>query len=91
MMSHTSKKVKNHCFRAICSNSVVYPCDNFTKSFIYPRFYFFLLTVIVFLFSNLCLVNTKDVLTRPESMELAFFQNLMMRYIEMAKDTLLKK
>jgi len=42
-------------------------------------------------FGNLCLVNTKDVLTRPESMELAFFQNLMMRYIEMAKDTLLKK
>ena len=46
---------------------------------------------IVFISSNLCLVNAKDVLDRPESMELAFFQNLMMRHIELAKDTLLKK
>ena len=41
--------------------------------------------------SDLCLVNAEDVIARPESMELAFFQNLMMRHIEMAKDTLLKK
>ncbi len=40
---------------------------------------------------DLRLVLADDVISRPEAMELAFFQNLMMRHIEIAKDTLLKK
>ena len=43
------------------------------------------------IYRDLRLVNAEDVLSRPEAMELAFFQNLMMRHIELAKDTLLKK
>ncbi|KAJ1187209.1 hypothetical protein NDU88_003988 [Pleurodeles waltl] len=42
-------------------------------------------------FGNLRLIDVEEFHNRPESMELAVFQNLVMRHIEMAKEQLLKK
>lgn len=41
--------------------------------------------------SNLRLVDIHDIQLRPEALELAMFQNVVMRHIEIAKETLLKK
>lgn len=42
-------------------------------------------------YGELTLIDPEDVKTREESMELAFFQNLMVRHIESGKDQLLKR
>ena len=44
-----------------------------------------------FFCSNLRLVDIHDIQLRPEALELAMFQNVVMRHIEIAKETLLKK
>ena len=36
-------------------------------------------------------MNIHDIQLRPEALELAMFQNVVMRHIEIAKETLLKK
>ena len=41
--------------------------------------------------SNLRLVNVEDIKHRPEALELAVFQNVVMKHIEMARETLMKK
>ena len=61
------------------------------------RFFYFLFFNTFFLFqylfawSNLRLVDIHDIQLRPEALELAMFQNVVMRHIEIAKETLLKK
>ncbi|XP_058956956.2 dynein axonemal heavy chain 7 [Pocillopora verrucosa] len=42
-------------------------------------------------FGNLRLVDIHEIQLRPEALELAMFQNVVMRHIEIAKETLLKK
>lgn len=42
-------------------------------------------------FGNLRLVDIHDIQLRPEALELAMFQNVVMRHIEIAEETLLKK
>ena len=47
--------------------------------------------IISFFGRNLRLVDIHDIQLRPEALELAMFQNVVMRHIEIAKETLLKK
>ncbi|KXJ28065.1 dynein heavy chain 7, axonemal [Exaiptasia diaphana] len=42
-------------------------------------------------FKSLRLVDVNDIQLRPEALELAMFQNVVMRHIEIAKESLLKK
>ncbi|EDO45806.1 predicted protein [Nematostella vectensis] len=42
-------------------------------------------------FGTLRLVDKNDIQMRPEALELAMFQNVVMRHIEIAKETLLKR
>jgi dynein heavy chain len=37
------------------------------------------------------LVDVKDIKRRPEALELAVFQNIVMKHIELARETLIKK
>lgn len=53
----------------------------------YPVCYYIVYTVA----SNLRLVNVEDIKHRPEALELAVFQNVVMKHIEMARETLMKK
>lgn len=55
--------------------------------------YMYVNFVILYFFScsNLRLVDIHDIQLRPEALELAMFQNVVMRHIEIAKETLLKK
>ena len=41
--------------------------------------------------STLRLVDVKDIKRRPEALELAVFQNIVMKHIEIARETLIKK
>lgn len=43
------------------------------------------------LFRSLRLVDIKDIKRRPEALELAVFQNIVMKHIELARETLIKK
>ncbi|CAB4002499.1 dynein heavy chain 7, axonemal-like, partial [Paramuricea clavata] len=42
-------------------------------------------------FGSLRLVDVKDIKRRPEALELAVFQNIVMKHIELARETLIKK
>lgn len=42
-------------------------------------------------FGNLRLVDIHDIQLQPEALELAMFQNIVMRHVEIAEETLLKK
>ena len=44
-----------------------------------------------YLFSTLRLVDVDDIKRRPEALELAVFQNIVMKHIEQARETLIKK
>ena len=41
--------------------------------------------------SKVLLINKEDIKERKDAVELSFFQNLLMRHIESAKETFLKK
>ena len=47
--------------------------------------------ILLHLCSTLRLVDVKDIKRRPEALELAVFQNIVMKHIEIARETLIKK
>ena len=50
-----------------------------------------IIIIIIHLCSTLRLVDIHDIKRRPEALELAVFQNVVMKHIEMARETLIKK
>jgi hypothetical protein len=61
----------------------------FLKFYYLTKYWYILL--IALSFRSLRLVDIRDIQLRPDALELALFQNVVMRHIEIAKETLLKK